>query len=59
MPVRPSALALCFTPLLAACGEAEGRWPVRATLDDGQVLMGAVDTPVLLLEGGLGTIAIP
>lgn len=32
---------------------------VRATLADGQVLMGEVHTPTLLLEGGAGTLEIP
>jgi hypothetical protein len=59
MPVRPACLVLCLTLSLTGCAESDGSWPVRATLDDGQVLLGAVDTPVLSLEGGLGTIAIP
>ncbi|MCP4810081.1 MAG: hypothetical protein GY913_20260 [Proteobacteria bacterium] len=43
--------------LLTGCSELET--PVRATLDDGQVLMGMVSTPTLLLNGGLGAIPIP
>lgn len=42
---------------LTACSEIET--PVRAALDDGQVLSGTVTTPTLLLEGGLGTVSIP
>ncbi len=42
---------------LTACSELET--PLRATLDDGQVLMGTVTTPTLLLEGAMGTIEIP
>lgn len=42
---------------MTACSELET--PVRATLDDGQVLSGTVTTPTLLLEGGLGTVGIP
>jgi len=57
MPATRPCLAL--TLALAACGDPGQRWPVRATLADGQVLMGLVDTPVMMLEGGLGTLAIP
>ena len=42
---------------LPACSELA--IPVRATLDDGQILSGTLGTPTLLLEGGLGTIEIP
>ncbi len=59
--MRRPVLALCLAlpPILSACGDAGPTWPLRATLDDGQVLMGAVQTPVLVLEGGLGTLHIP
>ncbi len=58
---NPSTILLFVASLLAltnGCAE-EALWPVRATLDDSQVLMGSVQTPELLLEGGLGTLAIP
>jgi len=42
---------------LTACSEIET--PVRATLDDGQILAGTVTTATLQLEGGLGTMHIP
>lgn len=56
----PSPTLLLTTSLLAlsACAE-ESLWPVRATIDDGQVLMGSIQTPELVLEGGLGTLVIP
>jgi hypothetical protein len=57
-PVPSITIALLFALATTACSE-EGLHPVRATMDDGQVLMGAVSTPELLLEGGMGTIAIP
>ena len=43
--------------VLTGCSELET--PVRATLDDGQILMGMVTTPTLLLDGGLGPIPVP
>jgi hypothetical protein len=59
--MRPvPSLSLSCSILLASIGCAEEPlWPVRATIDDGQVLTGAIQTPELLLEGGLGTLAIP
>ncbi len=57
-PVPSLTLALSALALSTGCAE-EALWPVRATIDDGQVLMGSIETPELLLEGGLGTIAIP
>jgi hypothetical protein len=59
MPATRRTLLPCLPLLLAACGDPGQRWLVRATLADGQVLMGLVDTPTMLLEGGLGTLAIP
>jgi hypothetical protein len=59
--MRPvPTLTLSSLVLLTSVGCAdETLWPVRATIDDGQVLTGAVHTPELLLEGGLGTLVIP
>ena len=45
--------------LLAACTQIPIENPVRAVLDDGQVMTGQVQTETLLLEGGMGTLAIP
>lgn len=46
--------------LSAACASSKGDgFPVRATLADGQVLVGQVETDVLLLDGGLGRLSIP
>jgi len=46
--------------LLLACGqEPLSDTPVRATLDDGQVLMGAVQTETLQLITGMGTVDVP
>jgi hypothetical protein len=50
---------LSILALLTACFEEEAGFPVRATLADGQVLVGQVETDVLLLDGGLGRLAIP
>ncbi len=50
-----------FVPLLAlsvAC-EEETSTPLGVTLDDGQVLIGLVTTDVLMLDGILGSVAIP
>ena len=47
-----------ITGLLPDCSDPEGT-PVRATLDEGQVLVGAVHTGRLRLEGGLGALDIP
>jgi hypothetical protein len=57
-PVPSISLALLCSLSITGCAE-EALWAVRATMDDGQVLMGGVSTPELLLEGGMGTIAIP
>ena len=48
--------------LLLACSSssrAPDAFPLRTTLQDGQVLVGAIQTPVLELEGGLGVLRIP
>lgn len=45
--------------LLAACAPDPGDTAVRATLSDGQVLMGLVQTETLLLDGALGMLEIP
>lgn len=53
-------MLLLLAPLvLLACADAEFSYPVRATLDDGQILQGTVETETLLLETGMGTLAIP
>lgn len=44
--------------LLPACAEGPAT-PLGVTLDDGQVLVGAVTTDVVVLEGALGSIEIP
>lgn len=44
--------------LVAGCAQPDAT-PVRATLADGQVLVGQVRTDTLLLEGGLGTLEVP
>jgi hypothetical protein len=43
---------------LTACG-VSGATPVRATLADGQVIVGQVETPTLRLDGALGRLDIP
>ncbi len=58
-PISALAVSLALPFALSACGDPGATWPVRATLEDGQVLMGAVQTPMLVLEGGLGTLSIP
>jgi len=50
---------LALALLASGCLSAGVGAPVRSTLDDGQVLMGNVETPDLLLEGALGTLSIP
>lgn len=46
--------------LLAACApESPTDHPVRATLDDGQVLMGSVQTETLQLITGFGAVEVP
>ncbi len=51
---------MLFTLLLACFSDrAPDAFPLRTTLQDGQVLVGAIQTPVLELEGGLGTLRIP
>jgi len=57
VPSTTLLLSLLITTGIGCADEA--LWPVRATIDDGQVLMGAIQTPELILEGGLGTLAIP
>jgi hypothetical protein len=57
-PVPSTILVLALSIVTTGCAE-ESLWPVRATMDDSQVLMGEIATPELLLEGGLGTLAIP
>lgn len=54
-------LALGLAPFLSSCDETEvvNDTPVRATLDDGQVLMGGVTTEVLELVTGFGTVEVP
>lgn len=45
---------------LLACADGESvDTPVRATLDDGQILYGAVATDTLRLVGGWGEVAVP
>jgi len=51
--------ALVATSLFACEEPSVNGTPVRATLDDGQVLVGAVHTETLVLIGGLGTLRIP
>lgn len=50
-------VASLTTWLVPNCG-SEGT-PVRATLDEGQLLVGEVHTGSLILESGLGTMTIP
>ena len=59
--MRPlPSITLLLSVLITTTGCAEeSLWPVRATIDDGQVLMGSIQTPELVLEGGLGTLVIP
>ncbi len=45
--------------LLAGCTKGPAATSVRATLDDGQVLMGSVQTPILQLETGFGIVDVP
>lgn len=45
--------------LLTACATDPADTAVRATLSDGQVLMGVVQTETLLLDGALGMLEIP
>jgi len=42
-----------------ACNEPSDSTPVRAVLEDGQVLVGQVRTDTLFLESALGTLPIP
>ncbi len=56
--LRAAPLFVALPLLFTACGEVDGT-PVRATLSDGQVLVGEVQTGYLTLEGGLGTLQIP
>ncbi|MED5374283.1 MAG: hypothetical protein VX899_24910 [Myxococcota bacterium] len=44
---------------LTACFSQKEAFPLRTTLEDGQVVVGAIQTPTLELEGGLGTLRIP
>ena len=44
---------------LLACAPEEAAFPVRATLDDGQILVGEAVTDTLQLEAGFGTIDVP
>jgi hypothetical protein len=48
---------LTFAALLAM--HAKSETPVRATLGDGQVLMGEVRTKTLVLESGAGSLLVP
>lgn len=50
---------LALLPLLSACASADLETPVRATLDDGQVLMGEVQTETLRLVTGFGEVDVP
>lgn len=50
---------LTLTLLSLACGEPSLDLPVRATLDDGQRVVGAVETELLRLVTDYGTLAIP
>ncbi|MFT5584499.1 MAG: small nuclear ribonucleoprotein (snRNP)-like protein [Cognaticolwellia sp.] len=51
---------MLFTLLLACFSDrAPDAFPLRTTLQDGQVLVGAIQTPVLELKGGLGVLRIP
>ena len=43
---------------LVGCGSSV-QTPVGATLDDGQVLVGGITTPVLRLAGAFGDVAVP
>ncbi|MFZ5480886.1 MAG: hypothetical protein ACOZNI_29265 [Myxococcota bacterium] len=49
---------MIFCIFLSACDDKD-ETPVRATLGDGQVLLGEVRTKTLQLAGGLGTVEIP
>lgn len=51
---------LALALLVLACGSTDSLdTPVRATLDDGQVLMGEVQTETLQLITGFGTVDLP
>lgn len=50
---------LALLSILAACNSYEEGTPIRATLDEGQVLVGDVHTGALVLESGLGSLDIP
>ena len=52
-------LMLTFPLVVPACGTPVDTHPVRATLDDGQVLLGAVRTETLVLETGVGRVEVP
>lgn len=56
--MRPMFALVCCA-VLAGCSEPMDGTPIRATLDEGQVLVGEVHTGVLVLENGLGSLAIP
>ncbi|MFK7928228.1 MAG: hypothetical protein AB8H79_08560, partial [Myxococcota bacterium] len=57
--MRPLAFALVLSALSACGSPAEEGTPIRATLDEDQILVGEVHTGFLVLEGGLGTLDIP
>lgn len=44
---------------MVACGDPSAETPIRASMHDGQVLMGTVSTDAVQLETGLGTLAVP
>lgn len=56
--MKPSLSCVAAALALSACigGEAT---PVGVTLDDGQLLIGDITTPDLVLTGTFGTVAIP
>lgn len=56
--MRPAPLALAAAVALSACSPPEST-PVGVTLQDGQVLVGAITTETLHLESSLGPLAIP
>lgn len=58
IPVIVALFTFTGSALLAGCGSS-GDAPVRATLQDGQILYGDLRTDTLVLEGALGTLEIP
>ncbi len=58
IPVFVALFTFIGSALLAGCGSS-GDAPVRATLQDGQILYGDLRTDTLVLEGALGTLEIP